>query len=171
MDDFDAALTERVLAGSGVHVQWNRHIRGWRWLPDAALERIRARGMEPVGWSPWTGSPGSFAHLSIARNLARWCVLVGELPSPGSGVVVKTDHGDQLPADSIEGQLWVCEWAGPPLSATVSIDGGAAIAVSFFHRLPRKLHFGTEQPGERAARPGMVLRGLYLYSSKVRPET
>lgn len=170
MSDFEAPLTERVLAGSGVHVQLNMRVRGWRWLPGASLERIRAHEMEPVGWSPWTGSPHSFTRLSIPRHPAKWCVLVGELPSPESTVVVTTDHGDQIPADAIEGQLWACEWPGPPLSATVSVDDGAAVAVTFFQRLPRKMHYATEQSEERTAIPGRVLWGWYRYANEVRPD-
>jgi hypothetical protein len=168
MSDSEAPMTERVLAGSGVHVQLNSRVRGWRWLPGASLERIRARRMEPIGWSPWTGSPESFARLSILRHPAKWCVLVGELPSPESKVIVTTDHGDHIPADTIEGQLWACEWPGPPLSATVSVNGGAAVAVSFFRRVPRKMHYGAEQPEERTASPGQILRGYYRPASEVR---
>ena len=124
--------------------------------------------MEPVGWSRWTGSSESFARLSILRPSAKWCVLVGELPSPESKVIVTTDHGDHIPADSIEGQLWACEWPGPPLSATVSVNGGAAVAVSFFHRVPRKMHYGTEQPEERTPSPGRVLWDHYRHASQVR---
>src|ERR1700735_283708 len=169
MTDFGASFTERVLAGSGVYVQLNRSAHGWRYLPGATLERLRARGMEPVGWSPWTGSPASFTHLSLHGRTARWCVLVGELPSARSEVVVTTDAGDRVPADSIGGQLWTCEWPGPPLSATVSVDGGAAVAVEFFHRLPRQLRYATDRSEERAAKPGQVFFGWYRYATEVRP--
>jgi hypothetical protein len=95
-------------------------------------------------------------------------VLVGELPSPGSKVVVTTEAGDQIPADTIEGQLWACEWPGPPLSATVSVNDDAAVAVSFFQRVPRRMHYGAEQPEERPASPGRVLWGWYRYASEGR---
>ena len=166
MGDFGTPVTERVLAGSGVHVQLNGRVRGWRWIPGAYLERTRARGMEPTGWSPWTGSPDSFARLSIPRQPARWCVLVGELPSPESKVVVTTEDGDQIRVDTMERRLWLCEWPGPPLSATVSVDGGAAVAVSFFARRPRRMHYSAEQPEERPARSGQVLWGWYRYASE-----
>lgn len=168
MGDFGTPVTERVLAGSGVYVQLNERVRGWRWLPGAALERIRDRGMEPTGWSPWTGSRDSFARLSIRRPPVDWCVLVGELPSPESEVIVTTEGGDQIPADTIEGRLWACEWPGPPLSATVSVDGGAAVTVNFFHRLPRIRHYEPEESKERPANPGQVLRGWYQYASEKR---
>jgi hypothetical protein len=164
MSEFRAPLTERVLAGSGIHVQLNKRVRGWRWLAGAHLERIRAHGMEPTGWSPWTGSPDSFARLSILRQPAKWCVLVGELPSPGSTVVVKTEDGDQIPAEIIEGQLWACEWPVPPLNATVSVNDGAAVAVSFFQRRPRRIHHSAEQSEERPASPGRVGYGWYRYA-------
>jgi hypothetical protein len=170
MSDFVAPLTERVLAGSGVCVQLNPRVRGWRWVPGVTLERIRARGMEPVGWSPRTGSPESFTRLSIPRLPVRWCVLVGELPSPGSRVVVTTDDGGRIPADPIEGQLWACEWPGPPFGAAVSVNDGPAVAVSFFSRVPRRMHYGTGQPGHRAASPGRVTRGWYRYAGEARPD-
>jgi hypothetical protein len=166
MGDFEDPVTERVLAGSGLHVQLNEHVQGWRWLPGAYVERLRARGMQPTGWSPWTGSPDSFTRLSIPRQPARWCVLVGELPSPESMVVVTTEDGDQIPADTMEGRLWACEWPGPPLSATVSVDGGTAVAVSFFQRRPRTLQYAAEQPDERPARPGQVVWGWYRHASR-----
>lgn len=167
MDDFGAPVTERVLAGSGLHMQLNERVQGWRWLQGAYLERLRARGMEPTGWSPWTGSPDSFTRLSISRQPARWCVLVGELPSPESKVVVTTEDEDQIPADTVEGRLWACEWPGPPLHATVRVDGGAAVAVSFFQRLPRiHSHYAAEQPQEHRAKPGQVLWGWYRSASE-----
>jgi hypothetical protein len=170
MGDFGAPLTERVLAGSGVCLQLNTRVQGWRWVPGAALERIRARGMEPVGWSPWTGSPESFTRLSIPRHPVKWCVLAGELPSPGSKVIVTTDDGGDIPAESIEGQLWACEWPGPPFGATVSVNDGPAVAVSFFSRVPRRMHYGTEQPEHRVASPGRVLWGYYRHASETRPD-
>lgn len=166
MGDFWAPVTERVLAGSGLHLQLNERVQGWRWLPGAYVERLRARGMQPTGWSPWTGSPDSFTRLSIPRQPARWCVLVGELPSPESKVVVTTEDGEQIPADTMEGRLWACEWPGLPLSATVRVVGGTAVAVSFFQRRPRIHRYSAEQPEERPAKPGQVVWGWYRYASE-----
>jgi hypothetical protein len=66
----------------------------------------------------------------------------------------------------MEGRLWACEWPGPPLNATVSVDGGTAVAVSFFQRRPRILHYAAQQPEERSAKPGQVLRGWYRPASE-----
>ena len=93
-------------------------------------------------------------------------MLVGELPSPESTVVVITENGDQIPADTMEGLLWACEWPGPPLHATISVDGGTAVAASFFQRLPRIRHHTAGQPQERPAKPGQVLWGWYRSASE-----
>lgn len=162
MSDFGAPVKERVLAGSGLHVQLNEHVRGWRWLPGASVESMRARGMYATGWWPWTGSPDSFAKLSFSQRPERWCVLVGELPSPESRVVVTTENGDQIPADPMEGRLWTCEWPAPPLHATISVDGGTAVAVGFFQRVPRSTQYNTtDQPQGLSTTPGKVLQGWY----------
>jgi hypothetical protein len=79
---------------------------------------------------------------------------------------VTTGDGDLIPADAMEGRLWLCEWPGPPLSATVSVGGGAAVAVSFFARRPRRMHYSAGPPGERPANPGQVLWGWYRYASE-----
>lgn len=160
MGDFRDPVTERVLPMSRIHVQLNEHVRGWRWVPDAALQRIRASGRELTAWAPLTGDPASFARISIPRMPARWCVLVGELPSPESRVVVTTEDGNQVPVDTIEGRLWACEWSGPPLSATVSVDGDAEVSVSFFRR---RIHYAAGQPEDPHASPGRVLTGWYRY--------
>lgn len=77
-----------------------------------------------------------------------------------------TEDGNQIPADTMEGRLWACEWPGPPLNATISVDWGAAVAVSFFQRRPRIHHYSAEQPQERPPKPGQVLRGWYRYASE-----
>jgi hypothetical protein len=93
-------------------------------------------------------------------------VLVGELPSPRSQVVVTTGNGDRIPADTMEGRLWTCEWPAPPLSATITVDGGTAVAVSFFQRRPRVAHYAAGQLEERPAIPGKVVRGWYRHASE-----
>ncbi len=77
-----------------------------------------------------------------------------------------TEDGEQIPADTMEGRLWACEWPGLPLSATVRVVGGTAVAVSFFQRRPRIHRYSAEQPEERPAKPGQVVWGWYRYASE-----
>jgi hypothetical protein len=64
--------------------------------------------------------------------------------------------------------VWACEWPAPLLSATASVDDGVAVTVSFFKRLPRKMHYATEQSEGSTASPGRVM--WCRYASEVRPD-
>lgn len=168
MGDFVGPVAELVLPGSRVHVQLSERAGGWRWIPDAAFQRIVASGRELTSWAPLTGDPASFARISMRRRSARWCALAGELPSPSSEVVVTTENDSRIQVDTLGGRVWACEWSrppagptAPPVSASVSVDGGAEVAVMFFE--PRRIHLASTPPEGQLNGPGQVLTGWYRY--------
>ena len=149
-------------------MQLNEHTGGWRWVPDAALQRILASGGELIKWAPLTADPASFAPISSRQRDALWCALAGELPSPEAAVVVTTENGKRVEVDTIGGRIWACEWSAPPmgptappLSASVIVNGGAPVSVSFFDR--RRAHYASTPPEEQLTKPGQVLTGWYRY--------
>lgn len=147
-------------------MQLNERVSGWRWIPDAAFRRIVARGTELTTWAPLTGDPASFSRISMRRKDARWCVLAGELPSPDSVVIVIPEDGSRVEVETLGGRVWACEWSRPPagptaspLNASVCVDGGAKVAVTFFE--PRRLHYASGESEGPPRRPGQVLTGWY----------
>ena len=151
------AVTDLVLPGSGIHVQWNEEVGGWRFLTrqDAADHRM-GTVVTPVTWRHWTGDPASIIKRSVTwknENVRRhWWAITGELPTPDSSVAVAADQGTPSPVSIlIDGRLWACEceWFTRPTAATVTINGKAAVTLGFGRKVERRLHYG--QPAEPQA--------------------
>lgn len=167
MGEFDGPFTELLLPGSKIRIQLNERSQGWRWLPDAVYQRLLSGGSELTKWAPLTGSPASYAPISIRRSEARWCALAGELPVPDSPVVVADEDGNHHEVLTLGGKVWACEWSAPPMgplappfSATVTVGQESPVSVLFFK--PRRIHLTSEKE-ERTMRPGQVVTGWYRY--------
>jgi hypothetical protein len=151
------AVTELVLPGSGIHVQWNEEVGGWRFLTrqDADNHRM-GTVVTPVTWRYWTGDSASIIKRSVTwknENLRRhWWAIAGELPTPDSSVAVVADQGTPSPVSIfIDGRLWACEceWFTRPTAATVTISDKAAVTLGFGRKVARRQHYG--QPAEPQA--------------------
>jgi hypothetical protein len=165
------AATELVLPGSGIHIQWNEEVGGWRFLTSRDADDHRmGTVVTPVTWRHWTGDPASIIKTSVSlRNddLRRhWWAIAGELPAPDASVAVAADQGTRSPVFVIEGRLWACEceWFTRPAAATVTINDEVAVTFGFGQKVERRLHYAepaepqADQPDEDGYRRG---RGWY----------
>ena len=133
--DFVDPVSEGVLPGSAVRLQWHRGVNGWRCLTETDADRDRPGLANPVEWRLWTGNPASVIKMSIVRGRQRWWVLAGELPWPDSMVVVQAQNGPRPAVSLTEGRVWSCEWSGVPSTATINVDDSPEVTVDFRRRL------------------------------------
>jgi hypothetical protein len=64
------AVTELVLPGSGIHIQWNEEVGGWRFLTSRDADDHRmGTVVTPVSWRHWTGDPASIITRPAAATV------------------------------------------------------------------------------------------------------
>jgi hypothetical protein len=109
-----------VLALSGWVFQW-RDDSHWRELNQAQYNDELAGLFEPRAddWVRWTGTLYRQARRHSAFASAGWQLLYDELPAGATARVVLANASE--PPITVLGGIWMSEWIGGHLPATVTV--------------------------------------------------